>query len=368
MTSLPDKVKKYYIKPYDELYTYIDSKLRKTTIPVPPRLRRDKTAQLKNILLGKLAIAYNIVDKELEKIINIVEEIEKSNPFYVEIYRMITGTEPGITAKKLRIARRNLRRIYYEYRVNIKNSYSGKEASGHFKAGLGRILSFYRRNDQLIQAIKKVVVEIAKLPDISGDLMVIIAGMPQVGKSTIIRSLTNAEPEIGNYPFTTKNIIVGHITVKHLGKITLIDTPGLLDRPQSMRNEIENKAILAIKHLADKAVYVFDPSPQSYYTLNEQLRVYREVEELVGSENILPVINKIDITPKQLLEKTHQSITRETGKKPLLISALRGEGLEELKNILIRFFMEKTQFPQQRLNPENPPRLQRDNQTLGEKF
>ncbi len=198
--------------------------------------------------------------------------------------------------------------------------------------------------------------------------MVIIAGMPQVGKSTIIRSLTNAEPEIGNYPFTTKNIIVGHITVKHLGKITLIDTPGLLDRPQSMRNEIENKAILAIKHLADKAVYVFDPSPQSYYTLNEQLRVYREVEELVGSENILPVINKIDITPKQLLEKTHQSITRETGKKPLLISALRGEGLEELKSILIRFFMEKTQFPQQRLNPENPPRLQRDNQTLGEKF
>ncbi len=341
MKNLPGRLKKYCIKTYGEVFERVDERLRRAIITPPPGLRRDKIARLKNTLLGKLAIAYNIVSEELSRIIEAVEEIEESYLFYKELFRQYTGVDPGMAAKKLRITRRNLRRVYAMYRQNIKNSYTGTEAAGYFKTGLGRILSFYKRNNLLIESIKKVVVEITRLPDVSGDLVVIISGMPQVGKSTIIKKLTRAEPEIGNYPFTTKNIMVGHIEAGPEGKITLVDTPGLLDRPAEERNEIENRAVLALKYLADKALYIFDPSPQSYYSLRNQLRVYEEVEALVGTMNIQPIINKIDITPQERLEEYIEHIRGETGKDPLLISALRGNGLGELRELMIKWLKEK---------------------------
>jgi nucleolar GTP-binding protein len=84
-----------------------------------------------------------------------------------------------------------------------------------------------------------------------------------VGKSSLLRCLSSAKPEIAQYPFTTKEIHVGHIekTEKYITKrFQIIDTPGLLDRPLSKRNEIEKQAIAALTHLADLIVFVLDVS------------------------------------------------------------------------------------------------------------
>ncbi len=343
MTGITEKLRKYYIRTYRELYDTVDSRLRSAQIPPPPRKKKDKNLYLKNTLLAKLGIAYNTIDDELRKLIEGTETIEKNHPFYQEIFIMRINESPGKIAKTLRITRRNMRRIYLEYRARIKTAPTPETAVSAFKSGLGRLLSFYKRIGKLALGIKEVIKEITKLPDITGELVVIVTGMPQVGKSTLIKTLTRAEPEIANYPFTTKTIIVGHIDVDKLGKIVLVDTPGLLDRPLEEKNIIEKKAVIALKHLADKALFMVDASPQSYYSIDEQLSVYYSVAGLVGDENTLVLINKTDITPKETLQETTRLIEEKTGKQPLMISALTGDGLEELVEILRKWFMEKIQ-------------------------
>ena len=67
---------------------------------------------------------------------------------------------------------------------------------------------------------------------------VVIAGFPNVGKSTVLRRLTGAKPKVAEYPFTTKGIQIGYLETKW-NKIQVIDTPGLLDRPIDQMNNIE---------------------------------------------------------------------------------------------------------------------------------
>ncbi|MCD6195485.1 MAG: 50S ribosome-binding GTPase, partial [Staphylothermus sp.] len=156
---------------------------------------------------------------------------------------------------------------------------------------------------------------------------------------------TNAKPEISPFPFTTKTIIAGHINVDPYGKIVLIDTPGLLDRPLEEKKPIEYKAVLALKHLSDIVLYMFDINPNSYYTIDQQLNVYISIKKLLGDKEIIPVVNKIDITPNNLLLERINFLEKTIGRKPLPISAEKGINLEKLRKILIDKLMEKNQSP-----------------------
>ncbi len=119
---------------------------------------------------------------------------------------------------------------------------------------------------------------------------IVIAGMPNVGKSTLLACLTGSKPEIASYPFTTQKLNFGYDKDDN----QYVDTPGLLDRPLIKRNRIEKQAILALKHLASVIVFVFDPTESSGYSVKEQEALLREIKK----EFSLPVIlvsNKADI-------------------------------------------------------------------------
>ncbi|MEM4660062.1 MAG: GTPase, partial [Thermosphaera sp.] len=205
------------------------------------------------------------------------------------------------------------------------------------RRGVGRIISVYKRNRGVFSTVRSISIALSKMPDVSGDLRVIIAGMPQVGKSTLISRLTNAKPEIGLYPFTTKNIIAGHLIVEPYGRIVLIDTPGILDRPMNVRNIVENRAVLAVKYLADRLLFLFDPTPTAYYSIEEQLNVYREVVELLEGKPLAVALNKADATPPEVLQAVSDRVEKETGVKPLAISALTGLNLQALRNMLVEW-------------------------------
>ena len=82
---------------------------------------------------------------------------------------------------------------------------------------------------------------------------VVLVGSPNVGKSSIVRTVSSGTPEVNNYPFTTRGVTIGHITstVDDTARLIIMDTPGLLDRPAAERNEMENLtfASLAVKLL-----------------------------------------------------------------------------------------------------------------------
>ncbi|PIA65293.1 hypothetical protein AQUCO_00100637v1 [Aquilegia coerulea] len=56
-----------------------------------------------------------------------------------------------------------------------------------------------------------------------------LVGAPNVGKSSLVRILSTGKPEVCNYPFTTRGILMGHITVNYQ-RFQVTDTPGLLRR------------------------------------------------------------------------------------------------------------------------------------------
>lgn len=340
MNMKPEELRRHYIKTYEELYKYLDRRLR--TISPPKTKTYKPILLLKNTLLVKLGTTYNIIENEINNIVKTLEKINEMHSFYKELFKLEVRKDPYELIRLFKRLSRNASIIYREHKMMIRKASEEKEVVKTFRSGLGRLLSIYKRKKKLIEKIKYTIAELSKLPDITGDYIVIITGMPQVGKSTLLSKLTQAKPEISPFPFTTKNVIVGHLKVKPYGKITLIDTPGILDRPIDRKNLIEIRAVLAIKYLANLVLYLFDPNPQSYYKFEEQIRVLDSILEVMKNKEIILVVNKIDITPDKILYEKIKVIENKYRQKTILISALRDINLDKLRDLLIRKFMEKT--------------------------
>ena len=161
-----------------------------------------------------------------------------------------------------------------------------------------------------------------KLPHVNEDeFTVVVAGYPNIGKSSFIRLVSTAEPEIAAYPFTTKGIIVGHRDIEKRERIQFIDTPGVLERPVEERNLIERQAVSAIINTADVVLFILDASEHCGYSLGDQTRLLDEIRELVGVP-VVTVVNKADI---QGLEGYPA------------MSTLTGEGVEEVLALLLTY-------------------------------
>ena len=150
---------------------------------------------------------------------------------------------------------------------------------------------------------------------------IVVAGAPNVGKSALIKELSRGEPEVATYPFTTKRLHVGHF--EHRRRIyQMVDTPGLLDRPMAQRNQIEMQAIAALENVGDIVLFLIDPSESSEMSLEDQQHLLSEVQNLLAERPLLVVYSKSDL---------HQEMKSDV----LRISSITGDGIQELRTLLI---------------------------------
>ena len=104
----------------------------------------------------------------------------------------------------------------------------------------------------------------------SGDSTVVLVGFPSVGKSTILNQITNAESKIGEYEFTTLEIIPGIMEYKG-AKIQIFDIPGIITG--ASRGKGRGKEILSVSRNADLIVVVLDVfNPQHLQVIMDELR------------------------------------------------------------------------------------------------
>ena len=141
---------------------------------------------------------------------------------------------------------------------------------------------------------------------------VVLVGAPNVGKSSIVRAISSATPEVNNYPFTTRGMTLGHVEVfwsdndaiakavvpdekrkinrvatdVAIGKYAfsqlcqVMDSPGLLVREDNERNEMEALTLAAMQHLPTAVMYVLDLSGgagDKCSSLEDQLKLRRDV-------------------------------------------------------------------------------------------
>jgi nucleolar GTP-binding protein len=165
------------------------------------------------------------------------------------------------------------------------------------KRAVARLASMVHQIDRDLKFLNEVRNVLRILPHVDDTFTVVIAGYPNVGKSSFIRRVSSAEPEVASYPFTTKGIIVGHRIVGR-GKIQFVDTPGILDRPAEERNQIERQALSAMMNVASVVLFILDPSEHCGYPMEVQLNLLNEVKGMVKSP-VIVVANKSDLVEAQ---------------------------------------------------------------------
>jgi GTP-binding protein len=155
-----------------------------------------------------------------------------------------------------------------------------------------------------------------------------VVGFPNVGKSTLISSISNAHPKIAAYPFTTKSAALGVVGQSN-DSFVVADIPGLIEGASTGRGlgdkflrHVERTKILI--HLIDIAGFEGRDPIQDYRTINKELENYSKA---VYKKPQLIVANKMDLEGAISNLARFKKIIR---KKVYPISALRKQGLEEL--------------------------------------
>lgn len=150
-----------------------------------------------------------------------------------------------------------------------------------------------------------------------------LVGLPNAGKSTLLKALTNAEPKIASYPFTTLAPNLGVLRDEWLS-FTMSDIPGIIEGAA----EGKGLGLQFLRHIERTRVLVFvlaadeDPA-RAYETLLAELASYNP--ELLDRKRMV-VVNKMDLVE----ERPSIPGAGDT----YYISALTGDGLAGLKKNL----------------------------------
>ncbi|MES3160217.1 MAG: 50S ribosome-binding GTPase [Halorubrum sp.] len=217
------------------------------------------------------------------------------DPFYYELADAIVDVDRLRQAlSQVMWASRQIEVLRDEYTTKIRNA-DVDTARKHRKQAFARMADIMDQIEDDLRYIGDARDDLRDLPDIRPDEpAIVVAGYPNVGKSSFVNRVTRAANEIAEYPFTTRGVQVGHFERDHV-RYQIVDTPGLLDRPEAERNDIERQAVSAVTHLADVVLFVLDPSGDCGYPLDVQIELREEVRALFDeSVPLLTVANKHD--------------------------------------------------------------------------
>jgi len=254
-----------------------------------------------------LLTAAHILSDNLINIVRKFPSFDTMPPFYLELADIIVGVEEmKMNLASVQWAGTKINEMARKYVGMMRNADDAKVVR---KAAFGRISSIVDSIDGNLRFMNDARNKLRKLPEIGEGPTIVVAGYPNVGKSSFVALVSTARPEIASYPFTTKGLAVGHFE-KNRVRYQIIDTPGLLDRPLEERNHIELQAISALKHVGKVMLFIIDPSETCGYTLEKQMHLLEEIKKEFGIPMIVAA-NKTDIS--KTTEKADMSMSTLTG-------------------------------------------------------
>jgi GTPase len=161
-----------------------------------------------------------------------------------------------------------------------------------------------------------------------------IIGLPNAGKSTFLATVSKAKPKIADYPFTTLHPNLGVVRIDKFDFV-LADIPGLIEGAHEgagigdrFLGHVERTAVLL--HLVDAT----SEDPVEAYEI-----VRGEVEAYGAGLDEKPevlALSKADAVPKDELKKKTRALKKVAGVDPLIVSAVTGEGVQDVLHALAR--------------------------------
>jgi GTP-binding protein len=157
-----------------------------------------------------------------------------------------------------------------------------------------------------------------------------IIGCPNVGKSTLLGSVSKASPKVADYPFTTTEPVLGVVELGYRSFV-LAEIPGLIEGAHQGRGlghdflrHIERTRVLI--HLLDGSA---EHPLSDLNKTNEELRLFNPA---LGEKPQLVAVNKIDLPSVRARLPELRRMLREVESPVYFISAATGEGIAELMN------------------------------------
>jgi len=214
-------------------------------------------------------------------------------------------------------------------RANARASGS-EELGDQIRAFYGRLSSYVREVDPDIEKLRAITQFLRDRPRLDPSApTLVIAGFPNVGKSSLVAKLSTARPKIADYPFTTLSIAVGHADLG-FDRLQVLDTPGVLGRA-GRANPAEEEATTAVERAATVVLFVIDPTGLSGYTLEEQEALLAHWREEYPGVPIVEVETKADLGPRK--------------SDRLRVSSVSGLGVEELWKRLRELMKPRGELP-----------------------
>ncbi|KYH27559.1 GTPase Era [Halalkalicoccus paucihalophilus] len=272
-----------------------------------------------------LQTASNILSDNLENVVTSWPDFDTVDPFYYELADAIVDVdELRKSLSEVGWASRKTKEIGREYQGRLR--VDADLARKHRKQAFARLASVVEEVEEDLLMIGEARNQLRDLPEIDpDDPAIVVAGYPNVGKSTFVNHVTNARHETATYPFTTKGIGVGHLTRDHI-RYQLVDTPGVLDRPPEERNEIESQAVSALTHLADCVLVFVDASAACGYPVEAQLALRDEIAATFDVP-VFTVCSKADRS-RDIEAEFYLSVENGEGIEELLDGAIEAIGYE----------------------------------------
>ena len=263
--------------------------------------------------------------------------------------------------------------------AKAKYAEGAREAMEAMEQGEKALVNLF---DALVSEPLKVLIDLQKAlrttPAVRLDTpAVVLVGAPNTGKSSIVRAISSATPEVNNYPFTTRGMTLGHVQVfwkdetttaaaiipevNEKGRFTnnnggsgigesyaftqlcqVMDSPGLLVRQSDeKRNEMESLTLAAMQHLPTAVMYVMDLSGgagDKCSSVEDQLILRREVRARFPRRPWIDVVSKYDLG---VVDGAREELEEILDGAPYIeLSIQEGTGVDELRDEVMRMLGE----------------------------
>lgn len=212
-----------------------------------------------------------------------------------------------------------------------KNATSKQEAIEATEAGFREVESLMLEGADVVLDLIDVQKALRKIPIVQlGMPTVVLVGAPNVGKSSIVRAISTGTPEVNNYPFTTRGMTLGHLQYEDWveGQCQVMDTPGVLNRPDEERNEMESLTLASMLHLPTAVMFVLDLTGNSgaLSSIENQIQIRNGLRARFPKRPWVDVISKADLP----MDQEDPAVARAPA-GALKVSVADGTGLAELE-------------------------------------
>jgi nucleolar GTP-binding protein len=294
--------------------------------------KKDRFSAQKESEFIRIDTISDYLKAQMMKILKSYPSIDSLPDFYQELikltldYRRLKKALASLNWAQKKIADMSKQAKSTVRRVHDQRMFQPKR--NEFYGRISSVIKQISKNLEYLEEARKIM---KRYPAIKTSLRTVaLCGYPNVGKSSLLKSLTGASPEVNVYPFTTKTINLGYMKARLQDKeikIQLIDVPGLFSR--SKLNDIEMLSYLVLKHVANSALFLLDCSEQRSYEISDQLKLLRKIKKEFGIP-VQVLVSKSDITrPKDLTDEIKKL-------KPFQVSAEKNENIDSVKAMIMQ--------------------------------